>query len=257
MGSQQLLSQNIEHQILSGPEIHAVSHQTYDYDQDGDLDILAMDVVTIQNKPRKQLVWLENDPYHRFSSKKVCPLGDLPANANSFFLNDFNGDKQIDILILCEADAKNKGNLLLCSGKGAGVFSQKSLKYPFDFYQLIGADFNKDGRLDFIALGYSPGYSPEINRRSGRAQELKLLMAVKDSFSMSSIYTDPYAVVDLNIGDLNQDGFSDLAIATKSTIQCLLNSKDGSFSKGHKFSIETNAQIGNLKIVDIKSMSKK
>ena len=40
LGSQQLLSQNTEHQILSGPEIHAVSHQTYDYDQDGDLDVV-------------------------------------------------------------------------------------------------------------------------------------------------------------------------------------------------------------------------
>lgn len=246
-----LLAQNIEHQSLNGANINAVSHQTYDYDQDGDLDILAMDVVTIQNKPKKQLIWLENDPYHRFSSKKEIVLGDLPVNANSFFLNDFNGDKQIDILILCEADAKNQGSLLLCLAKGVGVFSQKPLKYPFDFYQLISADFNKDGRLDFIALGYSPGYSPEINRRSGRAQELKLLMAAKDSFSMSSIYTDPYAVVDLSIGDLNQDGFSDLAIATQSTIQCLLNSKEGTFTKGHKFSIETKAKIGNLKIADI------
>ncbi len=251
LGSQQLLSQNIEHQFLNGSEIHAVSHQTYDYDQDGDLDILAMDVVTIQNKPKKQLIWLENDLYHRFSSKKVCPLGDLPTNANSFFLSDFNGDKQIDILILCEADAKNQGYLLLCLAKGAGVFSQKPLKYSFDFYQLISTDFNKDGRLDFIAIGFPPGYSPEINRRSGRVQELKLLMAAKDSFSMSSIYTDPYAVVDLSIGDLNQDGFNDLAIATQSTIQCLLNSKEGTFTKGQKFSIETKAKIGSLKIADI------
>ncbi len=247
----QLLAQNIEHQSLNGANINAVTHQIYDYDRDGDPDIVVMDAVLIQNKVRKQLIWLENDPYHRFSSKKEIALGDLPINAYAFFLEDFNGDRQIDILIFCEADAKNHGSLLLCLAKGSGSFSQKRLNYRFDFNQLYSTDFNKDGLVDLVACGFSLGYSSGLNSRSGKGQELRLLMATKDSFSMSSIHTNRQAVFDLSIGDLDQDGFSDLAFATQGSIQCLMNAKNGSFTIGHNFSLEKNAQISHLQIADL------
>ena len=247
----QLSAQNIDYQSLNGTNIDAVSHQTYDYDRDGDPDIVAIHSTSIKGKTVLQLVWLENDAQHRFLTKREIPLGELSPFASSFFIKDYNRDGLTDILIVSKANNQAYGSLTFYSRQRKGEFLKKEFNPAFDINLITHTDVNNDGYIDLFVAGFSKGLSPGIEHRYGRNQELKLLMGSADGFEEKLISTEGQEVDKICAGDLNNDTFSDLVYSTQKGLHCLMNDKKGSFTKGRDVAIPNADQLVNLQIQDL------
>lgn len=145
--------QTIQYQILNIDNINVVSSQPYDFDKDGDLDIVALEYTQLQTKPLLQLVWRENDALHHFSNKKVMALEELPSHTTSFFIQDYNKDGLADFLVVCTPTRQQPGMLLLYYAQKTGFYLRKPLAQPFACNEIQHQDFNKDGFIDLIVSG--------------------------------------------------------------------------------------------------------
>lgn len=252
-----IFGQTLEHQILNGQSFTAVSYQTHDYDRDGDHDILALEFRHIGAKKSIHLVWLENDPLHRFHLKREINLGEIPLEANHLFVQDYNSDGATDILLHCEASQQKNGTILFFPGQSKNVFGPKVILNQFDFSKTERADFNNDGKIDILASGYIATPLVGTQYRRGRNQELRLFLSAKDSFYIKPIDTGIDNVGEFCSGDINNDGFIDIIYSTKKGLHFLINDKKGGFEKGSAVGLRNASTLYNLEILDINNDKRK
>ena len=162
-----------------------------------------------------------------FSVKTTYPAGPF---ATAIAVGDFNGDGKLDLIAAdMGTDAQNyqDGNLALLSGKGDGTFAAPVIMPlsgglstgPFD---LVAADFNRDGKLD-IAVAFS-----DFSNFSGG---LAILLGRGDGAFQAPM---TYAAIGVSIavGDMNGDGIPDLLTSGSGDgpgLRYLLGRGDGSF----------------------------
>jgi hypothetical protein len=147
-------------------------------------------------------------------------------------VGDFNGDGIPDLAV---APGFDEGDSEVLLGKGDGTFTIA----PEDFGNINGrvtsnsiavGDFNGDGKLDLAEICSS------INEQSCNQQLLILLGNGDGTFTQSSAITffDAGLQFVTAVGDLNGDGYPDLAVTNPSgsPVTILLGDGDGGFTTG-------------------------
>ncbi|GET43910.1 FG-GAP-like repeat-containing protein [Microseira wollei] len=160
-----------------------------------------------------------------FSKATNFTVGTVPR---SIVLRDFNGDGNPDLVT-----GNDTNNVSVLLGTGNGNFGTAT-KFPaLDSTQSIAAaDFNKDGKLDLATAGSA---SVLFGNGDGTFNTPTKLPTVA-SGSVAS-------------GDLNGDGFADIALTIGNGISVLQNKGDGSFGNPANFSVGGNPQtvtVGDL-----------
>ena len=139
-------------------------------------------------------------------------------------LTDMNGDGKLDVLLI---DTSNPGVVWTFPGNGDGTFQNSTTttlagQTPD---QLVFADFNGDGKVDFAGLNYSTErpdiYLQTANGFVQKGTDLITPDAVYDSCSLAA-------------GDLTGDGKAELIAPNCSdeNITIFVNNGDGSFQTG-------------------------
>jgi len=131
-------------------------------------------------------------------------------------LGDFNGDGILD------AATPGESGLWLFTGTGNGTFNSPTLT-PFNGESgssgwIAAADFNGDGNLD-LAVTTSTGFA--------------ILLGNGDGTFQTPQYYDAPTITNLAVGDLNMDGYPDIALVAQShedEVFLYLNNGSGGFS---------------------------
>jgi hypothetical protein len=176
---------------------------TGDVNGDGKVDIV---VVTVAEFVPGVVLWtfLGNGD-GTFRATSTAPVGAL----SHLFLTDVNGDGRLDVFL---SAAFSGGEVHL--GKGDGTFGPP-IALSGDIPALI-ADFNGDGRPDYIAVNFDSGYTFMLNDGLG-------------GFTAGTTVSD--ARTALAVGDFNGDGKIDLVDqGGDGSIRMRLGNGDGTFT---------------------------
>lgn len=195
-------------QVLNGYISYSV---LVDVDGDGDLDLLA-DACCEETT---SLPLLLNDGAGNFTLVEDA----LPDRTYGYFgqsnniqPGDYNQDGHVDLLIHTQDADYTKSEIQLFLGRGDGTFSDASDLIPDGSFtdaggEMFSADFDGDGKLDFLVTGYLFGMEAAIYLQDegglfNRTFELRELYpgATPDWFGNALVW----------VGDLDNDGDPDI-----------------------------------------------
>lgn len=179
-----------------------------DFNRDG-----IIDIVMLNRNPDAVAIYIGKNA-GRFAKAELYETGDYPT---AIATGDYNNDGNIDIAVTL-ARSGNDFSILL--GRGDGTF-QPTSAYSTGYNgtsTIISADFNNDGNLDIAT--------------SNRSDTISILLGIGDgSFPAYARYQAGLEVVDLAVGDFNNDGYADLTSVGvyPGNVSVYLNNGDGSF----------------------------
>lgn len=163
-------------------------------------------------------------------------------NSLALEIQDFNGDKKPDIVLL-----QNQGpSLYILRNQSAGSISfstPSSITIPGAFNDINSADFNNDGKLDLVLTSVF------------NAQALLLLNQSTSStftFTTNNTLTTGTGPFGVDVSDINGDGYPDIIIPNRgtSTIDVFVHNRNASpgFSKTTITTAKTNwfTKVGDL-----------
>jgi hypothetical protein len=170
-----------------------------------------------------------------------------PFEPTSVVVNDFNGDGNQDLAVL---SANGIGSVNIYLGKGNGTFFPPQ-NYPVATANsgsrlLAIGDFDQDGIQDLVATNVTLNTVSILLGKSDGSFKTAVSYAVNNTNDNQG--QQPWNVV---VGDLNQDGNLDLAVAsdTAGSISILAGNGDGTFDKVAY--LATGAQqVGSVAIGD-------
>ena len=143
--------------------------------------------------------------------------------ADGVAVGDFNKDGLLDIAVSYLSD--NQVQILLNNGSGSSNFNQGGVyTVGSQPYWIVSGDLNGDGYPDLVTA------NTNVNGPTGSVSVL--LNNKNGTFANAVNYTvgnQPYQVA---IGDINHDGYPDLAVTNYggNTVSILMGSKTGTFT---------------------------
>jgi len=188
-----------------------------DFNEDGNIDLVVTATqgftaaVLGASEPTwtRNLILLLGDGKGGFGA----PIHLLSETEKSFidfsgiFVKDMNADGHLDIVLLGVKGVTNpQGSILLLLGDGKGHFSEpQRLEIGVAPSDAVSADFNEDGRMD---IAVADPYSHEVYLLVQNKGDTFGWMSPKIAFHQEHHYPAALAV-----GDFNEDGHIDLAVA--------------------------------------------
>lgn len=188
-------------QAGSGP----VDITSLDYDSDGDID------VAVANNQSETITILANDGSGTFSSNSTINVQSGPETVES---NDLNGDNLPDLLIV-----NNISNTIsILFGSGSGSF-ENIQNYTLDKLptELQVSDFNSDNIKDIVVVHDALNSISILYGKGGNQFDDAIQVDVSLSTS-GGVFTT---------ADLNEDGFTDIAINANNDRKAMVLLNDG------------------------------
>jgi hypothetical protein len=205
-----------------------------DYDNDGDLDILATGM-SIDYTGKTTIFTNTGGVFQE------VPAGNIPfeqVQSSSVAWGDYDGDGFLDVLLTGQLRIEGGSNVIGFAGiyhnipSGGGRSFALQQQFP-NIYQGVGIffDYNLDGRLDLLLTGYTDNGAPfsRIYRNTG-------------DYSSNAVYTSSSTPSVTQLGassadwaDYDRDGDNDFAISGKNAagepvIEVYRNNGYGGFS---------------------------
>jgi hypothetical protein len=170
-----------------------------------------------------------------------------PFEPTSVVVGDFNGDGKQDLAVL---SAHNIGSVNIYLGNGDGTFKAPPTNFAVATANsgsrlLAVGDFNRDGIQDLVATNTSLNNVAVLLGKGDGTFKPAVSYALNTSVNLGQA---PWNVV---VGDINKDGFLDLAVASDSagSVSILQGNGDGTFKP--VIYVPTGAQqVGSVTLAD-------
>jgi hypothetical protein len=221
----------------AGPASMAVA----DFNGDGRADLAVSSGTGSSSNPMTLTVLLGNGDGSFNSASQTCGVVD----AGSIAVGDFNGDGRLDLAVGGDAPSdqyEQDGLVTLLLGNGDGTFRASPFNVPLTGVpgSIAVADFNGDGKLDFI-VG-TIGYPAPTDPMGVYVGETAVFLGNGDGTFAVPITTDVPANTGIVVADFNGDGKPDVAFSGlagnpiddggDSVFTVLLGNGNGSFGTG-------------------------
>jgi hypothetical protein len=214
----------VNYPVGNGP----MSLQVGDVNNDGKLDLLVVNVSD------NTLGILLGNGDGTFQPQKLTSIS---GGVLSLAVGDFNGDGKLDVAIGVLLPLIGNYAVAVLLGKGDGTF-QSSVTYPVTEQPsaIAAADFNNDGKLDLVSVGFHPSVGYFVSVLPGKG----------DGTFQTAIDTQVSTATGLVIADFNLDGNLDIAMGNPNLgsngVILLLGNGDGTF-KVHPLSNTTGVPL--------------
>lgn len=209
-----------------------------DMDGDTDLDIVAVNDISITANPKKNFVHL-NDGKGNFNVTK--PFGSSSELSTSVALGDIDADGDLDVVVgnyVTQQTLYQRSTIYINDGKG-NLQDSRVFGNPQDHtYSVALGDMNGDGYIDIVSGNFGQLSMVYLNNGAG-------------NFSNGLPFGDPtnqtYYVA---LGDLNGDGSLDIILADVYQNSFYLNDGQGNFRTNHTLGQPSDATF-SLAVGDI------
>jgi FG-GAP-like repeat/FlgD Ig-like domain len=229
----QSFAQEYEVQFINKSPLYATASLLQDYDDDGDLDIIISRRNSTNDKLPSSVEWLENDGTGQFPRNTLFEDLSFPVDVD---MGDFDKDGEIDYIVSDRYVSISSGALTLFQKQNDGSYVKLFIEDSLRTDQSAVADFDKDGNLDVVAVGFNrPTVS--IYWNDGAL-----------NFSKQEI-TDTVAQVELvEVDDIDNDGDEDIVYGGGGLdgFKILYNNGSGVFDSSQTLFLNNN-QYSNSK----------
>lgn len=214
-----------------------------DFNRDGKPDL----AITQQNTDQVSLLLNNTLPTQYLDGRSYSSASKIAQGngnmADSIAVGDFNKDGLADIAVSYLED--NVVRVMTNNGSG-GFNTAATYAVGNQPYDVVSADLNGDGYPDLVTANTNPNSatgSVSVLLNNGKGGNGTFAAAVN-----YTVGRDPYQVA---VGDLNGDGFPDLAVTNyaSNTVSILFGSKTGTFTPASTLSTCANpygVAIGNF-----------
>ncbi len=190
-----------------------------DYDRDGDLDIVAIEEAnTLISNSQTQLMLYENEPTRQFPKRVL--IGKDIVRPRHLMIADFNKDGLDDYLVSMRSGSgvTNDGELAWFQRQASGTYIKWTIAASSDFAMADTSDFNKDGLVDVVAVGFD-------------RKVVSVFMNDGQFFTEKVIKTGVTQVDLVKAGDLDKDGDADIVFTDgNSNFNLIFNDGKANFS---------------------------
>jgi hypothetical protein len=142
-------AQEYQTKILNKGALYATSSLLQDYDNDGDLDIIV--TRRAEGNLPAAVEWLENDGTGQFPRHELFRDLVRPVDID---LGDFDNDGRTDYLVSDRGNLSQAGQLVWFQRQANDTYIKWTIEPGVDIAQADVADFDKDGNLDVVAVGF-------------------------------------------------------------------------------------------------------
>jgi hypothetical protein len=190
-----------------------------DIDNDGDLDVVAV------SPTDHRVTWFDNNSSGGFSFSEDNTLVksiSIVHSPRTAVLGDADYDGDLDVLVT----SINDGNFSLFINDGTGNFGAATRLYQHTGGQARIAEFayiDSDDKLDIVLVATNPSKIGVMLQNANSPGTFS---------SPDFFYTGGLQVTSLKVGDLNNNGFMDIAAAspTNDSLMWFINNGAGGFS---------------------------
>ena len=206
-----------------------------DFDWDGNTDIVFgaghPDALSSQAYSTTITVLFGNGDgtFYGVPAYPIPSVGNAPEGGG-IAIADFNGDGIPDAVAgsnpIASSDA---GGITALIGNGNGTFTPRNVTSQQGSNSLAAGDFNRDGKMDFLAT-HAAGISVFLGNGDGSFQQPALISTASDGVTGAAV------------GDFNGDGKPDFAVVdsaggTSATALVYLGNGDGTFQAPLTFTV--------------------
>ncbi|RKQ43140.1 VCBS repeat protein [Roseivirga pacifica] len=185
-----------------------------DLDNDGDMDII------IANEHRPNIL-LINDGTGKFTNESAKRIPQVNHDSEDIGIADFDGDGDLDIIVVSEDDKTNE----LYLNNGDGTFSDAGDRIPVTgtSNSVVVHDINMDGFVD-VLIGNNGQNNVLINDGTGHFTD--------ETMQRFGEFID--VTQDLTLADIDNDGDLDVLVANEDNNRILINSGKGFYTDESK-----------------------
>ncbi len=206
---------------LITPGKDAIDLKVVDLDGDGDQDV----VVGTMSLGSPKVIWLENtDGAGTFTSADIFTTTGAMKKVD---VADYNGDGTLDVAVLLGA------SIDLLDNDGAQSFSNSTIASFSDGVDFVSGDFDNDGLIDVVVSEGSFDQVKFIKNAS-----VTTASAATWNTAINSTTGSTNGAAEIDLGDINEDGFLDLAVVIPGAGESMIMLGDGAgnFAGSYRFS---------------------